>query len=153
MVDHGDLVAYVLDLVQEVRTHEDESISLLERLYDISDLGHASRVQTRRGLIEQDDLGVRQKCCGNIDPLLHSFGEFSNLLVQPFVHLYFGNCVFDGLASLSLGQSSELCNHRQCFSRCERWVDLRTLDQCSGGLQGFLLVRMHLYAIDQGSSF
>src|SRR5439155_11057163 len=56
-------------------------------------------------------------------------------------HLYLGNNLLDLLSLFRSGKSSDIRDHRQRFSRCQRGIDLGTLYQDPTELKAFFLLR------------
>src|SRR6266487_1545596 len=148
MINHRDLIAYFLNLVQQMRAHEYESVLFLQVLDNVPDLGLSPRVKSGCRLVKHDDLWVGEKRGGDVDPLFHPFGKLSNLLVQPLIHLYLSNNLFDLLLCLCTGESSQVRDHRQGFSWRKGWIDFGALDQCTNRAQGFFLVEVNIYPVD-----
>ena len=76
MVYHGDLVAHVRDLAEDVGAHEDEPVLVLQGLDYAPDFAHPSRVQACGGLVQQHYPRVAQERGG--DAIL-CFIPFENL--------------------------------------------------------------------------
>src|SRR5207244_7943632 len=58
VVQQRNVVADFLHLAEEVGAHEDRAAFSLERLDHIADLGHAARIQSRSGLVEDEEFGL-----------------------------------------------------------------------------------------------
>src|SRR5439155_13866007 len=83
MVQECDVVADLLDFAEEVGAHEDRAALAFQRLDYIADFGHASRVQARRGLVEDEELRLVEERLRDGDALLHPLRE----LLDPVVRL------------------------------------------------------------------
>ena len=71
MVDEGRGVAHLRDLAEEVGAHEDRPALPLQGLHDVPDLRHPARVQARRGLVEDQKVGLVEEGLPDREPLLH----------------------------------------------------------------------------------
>src|SRR5216684_373135 len=128
VVQQRDVVADFLDLAEEVGAHEDRAAFSLERLDHITDLGHPPRIQSGRGLIEDEEFRLVQESLRNREALLHPLREFLDPVVRPVGQLDF---LEDGLAAafnLALWHTTEASHVRERLERRQVSVELRGLN-------------------------
>ena len=152
LVDHGDAVAEVGDLVHHVGAHEDGQVVVVvpDVLEDVPHLRHTPGVETGGGLVEDDDGGAVQEGEAEGDPLLHTLGERPDLLVGPIAHLDLvedlGGLVGDAL----LRHAEDLPDVPEGLDGCEVGVELRGLDDRPHALEGGLGLLRHVVSVDVG---
>ena len=71
VAQHGEAVADLVDLVEEVRDEEDRDALLLERADDAEELGDLVGVEARGGLVEDEQLRLHVDGAGDRHELLH----------------------------------------------------------------------------------
>ena len=73
MIHDRDVVAHLLDLVEEVgRDEHRPAFALDERSHQLTELDHSGRVETVRRLVEDEQLGLVEKSPGDTEPLAHA---------------------------------------------------------------------------------
>ena len=108
--------------------HENRAALALQRLDHIADLGHASRIQARCGLVEDEEFGLVEERLRDCEALLHPLRELLDPVVRPLVQL---DHLQDGLAAVFdfLGRhASEASRIRERFDRREVAIELRRLN-------------------------
>ena len=83
LVEDHDAVADPLDLGQQVRVEDHGRAAIARRPDDGADVGPADRVERRRRLVEQDQLGLAQERHAEPEPLLHALREAADRVVGP----------------------------------------------------------------------
>ena len=73
-VDHGDPVGELVGLVEVLRAEQDRGALRDERADDVPDLVARARVEARRRLVEEHELGRDDDARGDIDPPAHAAG-------------------------------------------------------------------------------
>src|SRR5438445_1151729 len=84
VVDHGEAVADLLDLGQQVRVEKHRGAARLQGADDLAYVVTPYRVERRGGLVEQGPLGAAEQGDTEAQPLLHTLGEALHLVVRPF---------------------------------------------------------------------
>src|SRR5207245_6734945 len=117
-----------LYFAKDVVAHEDRASLAFQRLDYIADFGHASRVQARRGLVEDEEFRLVEERLRDGDALFHPLRELLDPVVRPLVQLDLLQdrltAVFDFLAR----HAAEASRIRERFDRGEEAVELRRLN-------------------------
>ena len=74
-VDHDDVIAHVLHVVEQVRGHQHGDAEGPEAADEGEHLLPPERVETRRGLVEQHELRIADQGLGQLRPLAHAGRE------------------------------------------------------------------------------
>ena len=150
MVDHGDPVAEVGDLVHHVGAHEDGQVVVVvpDVLEDLPHLRHSPGVESGSWLVEYDDVGIVEQGEAEADPLPHSLGEGADLLVGPVLHLD----LLEDLGCLGLygilAHAEDLADVLERLSGREVGVELGGLHDGAHALEGHLGVLEDIVAVD-----
>src|SRR3989442_11394124 len=83
MVQERDVVADLLDLAEQMGAHENRAALAFQRLDYIADFGHASRVQARCGLVEEEEFRLVEQRLRDCDALFHPLRELLYSFVTP----------------------------------------------------------------------
>src|SRR3989442_1658130 len=124
MIQERDVLADLLDLDEQVGGHENRAALAFQRLDYIADFGHASRVQARCGLVEDEEFRLVEERLRDCDALFHPLRELLDSVVRPVVQL---DLLQDGLAAVFdfLGRhAAEAARVRERFQRGEVAVEL-----------------------------
>ena len=106
-LQEGHAVARHLDLAQEVRVQEDGRAAGLQIADDVADQEAAERVQARRGLVEEDEVGVAEKGLGEADSLLHALAVLAQALIARLGELHPAEQSLQGLLERRAAEAQE----------------------------------------------
>src|SRR5438105_7229861 len=83
VVDHGEAVADLLDLGQQVRVEKHRGAARLERADDLADVMTPNRVERGGGLVEQDQFWTAEQGDPKAQTLLHALREAFDFVIGP----------------------------------------------------------------------
>ena len=87
-VHNHDLVGHVGDDAQVMGNHDDGvAVLLLHFLHELDNLSLNGNVQSRRGLVGNQDIGIAGKCHSDHDTLTHTAGELVRILIDALLGL------------------------------------------------------------------
>src|SRR3989475_13326698 len=128
VVQERDIVADFLDLAEKVGAYEHRAAFSLERLDPIADLGHAARIQSRGGLVEDQEFGLIEKRLRDREALLHSLRKLLDSVVRPVRQLDFLEDRLAAAFNLVLRHAAKASHVRERLERRQVTVELRRLN-------------------------
>src|SRR5581483_3157892 len=101
--EHADVVGSAHHRRDVVRDDEEGGAHLLlDLLHELVEVGHPHRVETRVGLVEEDDLGIHHQRACQPRPLAHPAGHLTRELLQVVEHPHEAELLERDLADLLL---------------------------------------------------
>jgi hypothetical protein len=94
VVDHADDVGDLLDVGEDVG-RQDHRLGVCESSDQIEHFTPSRRIQRRRRLVEQQDLGVAHQATGEAQPLEHPTGEAADPAIDRLLQAHLDKDVVD----------------------------------------------------------
>ena len=88
VVDHGDAIADLLHLAQEVGVEKHGRAPRGKAADDLAHVVPADRVERRRRLVEEDEVGLAQQRGAEAETLLHALGEGAHAVAGAFAEAH-----------------------------------------------------------------
>ena len=110
LVENDNLFGDAFNFIQDMAAHQHRSTEFTEFTYHVHDGGSCQWVAPLEGFVEDDEVGVIDKCMCDFGSLSHAFGKASNLLVGhiPQAHeIQHSNRFFFGFAPCHPVQAGE----------------------------------------------
>ncbi len=123
LVDDGQPVAELVRLIQIIRRHHDRHAAPLQHPHVVPNSEPALHIQPQRGLVEKQDLGVRQETTGNVEFPLHSSGVGFRRTIGRFFQFHELQQLGNALRGFSLRQVIQRAKEFEVFSAGEKAVN------------------------------